>query len=270
MTNNFVYQSSIYPFLPKLKLPKSQQILFMKRIFFCCCFSISSLSISCFAQTETTLKPYYFPYQNFFEPVVYKYVNTENANDIFYCFLETKVIAKDTIIVSSTFDQAFYEVDAGTEKITPQGIELKTYTIYVSGVKIPTRPIHKDIFRWQQNKEDKIKWSARYRSPFGEESIRKMREYLGNRDNYSFQQKDYPSIAFKDTYRHSIKADKSVRTTDFHQEARYCKGIGLVDYQREMENGVKLHYKLEKIISNEAWEVLKKQPYSIQKPIKRT
>jgi hypothetical protein len=242
----------------------------MKLIFSCLFLYFNAWSIICFAQTEIRLKAYYFPYQNFFEPVVYKYVNTENSNDIFYCFLETKVIEKDTIIASNTFDQAFYEVDADTEKITPQGIELKTYTIYVSGIKVPTRPIHKDIFRWQQNKEDKIKWSARYRSPFGEESIRKMREYLGSRDNYSFQQKDYPSIAFKDTYRHSIKVNKDVRTTDFYQESRYCKGIGLVDYQREMENGVKLHYKLEKIISNEAWEVLKKQPSSIQKPIKRT
>lgn len=242
----------------------------MKLIFGCLFLLLSSWFTTSLAQTETTLQAYYFPYQNFFEPVVYKYVNTGNPNDILYCFMETQIIDKDTIIVSTTFDQAFYEVDAGVELITSKGAELKSYTIYITGILTPTRPIHKEIFHWKQNKQDKIKWSARYTSPFGEESIRKMRQYLGHSSNYTFQKKEYPSIAFKDTYRHSIKAEKSIRTTDFYQEALYCKGIGLVEYQREMENKVKLYYKLEKIIDKKAWEALKKQPYSIEKPIKKT
>lgn len=242
----------------------------MKLILSCLFLSLSSWFTPSLAQTEITLKAYYFPYQSFFEPVVYKYVNTKNPNDILYCFMETKIMEKDTLIETVTFDQAFYEVDAGVEKITPQGAELKTYTIYITGIITPTRPIHKDLFRWQQNKQDKIKWSARYTSPFGEESIRKMRKYTGQGDKYTFQKKEYQSIAFKDTYRHSIKAGKSIQTTDFDQEVLYCKGIGLVDYQRVMENGIKLHYKLEKIMSNEAWEALKKKPYVVQKTIKRT
>lgn len=241
----------------------------MKQMFSCLFLFLNAWSITCLAQTEQNLKAYYFPYQDFFEPVVYKYVNTENPNDILYCFMETKIEENDTLIASITFDQAFYEVDAGIEKITPQGAELKEYTIYITGIITPTRPIHKDLFRWEQNKEDKIKWSARYTSPFGEESIRKMRQYVGHRENYSFQQKERPSITFKDAYRHSIKAGQSIKTTDFHQEALYCKGIGLVDYQREMENGIKLHYKLDKIISNEAWELLKKKPYVVQKSVKK-
>lgn len=242
----------------------------MKQLFSCLFLFLNTWSSTCFAQTEQNLKAYYFPYQNFFEPVVYKYVNTENPNDILYCFMETKIIEKDTLIESITFDQAFYEVDTGVEKITSQGTELKTYTIYITGITTPTRPIHKDLFRWQQDKQDHIKWSARYSSPFGEESIRKMRKYLGRSAPYTFQKKEYPSISFKDAYRHSIKVGRNVQTTDFHQEALYCKGIGLVNYQREMENGVKLYYKLEKIISNEAWKILKKKPYVVQKAIKRT
>ncbi len=241
----------------------------MKLIFSCLFLLISSWFTISLAQTETTLKAYYFPYQNLFEPVVYKYVNTENPNDIFYCFMKTKVVNKDTLIESNVFDQAFYEVSTGIEVVKPQGTELKTYTIYITGILTPTRPIHKDIFRWQQSKQDKIKWSARYTSQFGEESIRKMREYLGESAPYRFQKETYPSITFKDTYRHSIKAGDHIETTDFDQEAVYCKGIGLVDYQREMENGVKFHYKLEKIMSNEAWESLKKQPYSPPGTIKR-
>ena len=242
----------------------------MKLLFSCLFLFISSCFTASLAQTERTLKAYYFPYQNFFEPVVYKYVNTENPNDIFYCFMQTTVIDKDTLIESNVFDQAFYEISTGVEEVTDQGTELKNYTIYITGIITPTRPIHKDIFRWQQNKQDKIKWSARYSSPFGEESIRKMREYVGLSDNYTFEKKEYPSISFIDTYRHSIKADNSIKTTDFHQEARYCKGIGLVDYTRKMADDVELHYKLEKIISNEAWETLKEKPYTVQKSIKRT
>jgi len=241
----------------------------MKLLFSCLLLSLSSWFTTSLAQTEITLKAYYYPYQNFFEPVVYKYVNTDNPNDILYCFMETKVEKEDTIIASITFDQSFYKIASGLEKITTQGTELQLYTIYITGITTPTRPIHKDIFRWQQNKEEKIKWSARYTSSFGEESIRKMREYVGLRDQYTFQKKEYPSIAFKDVYRHSIKANNSIETTDFHQESLYCKGIGLVDYQREMKNGVQLHYKLEKIISNEAWEALQKKPYTIQKGVKK-
>lgn len=242
----------------------------MKLIFSGLFLFLSSWFTTSLAQTEITLKAYYYPYQNFFEPVVYKYVNTDNPNDILYCFMETKVVDKDTITASVTFDQAFYKVASGVEKITSQGTELQHYTIYITGITTPTRTIHKDIFRWEQKKQEKIKWSARYTSPFGEESIRKMREYIGPSDKYTFQQKEYPSVVFKDVYRHSVKANKSVQTTDFHQESLYCKGIGLVDYQRKMEKGVKLHYKLEKIISNEAWQALKKKPYTVQKGVKRT
>ena len=96
-----------------------------------------------------------------------------------------------------------------------------------------------------------------------------MRQYIGSSKDYVFQKKAYPSIQFKDTYRHSVKADKNIRTSDFHQEAFYCKGIGLVEYQREFADGLKLHYKLEKIISNEAWLILKKKPYTTQKPVKK-
>jgi hypothetical protein len=231
---------------------------------------MSSWFTTSLAQTEIALKAYYFPYQNFFKPVVYKYVNTENPNDIFYCFMQTTVVGKDTLIESNVYDQAFYEISSGVEEVTNQGTKLKTYTIFITGITTPTRPIHKDIFRWQQGKQDKIKWSARYTSPFGEESIRKMREYTGLSDSYTFEKKEYPSVTFNDTYRHSIKADKSIKTTDFHQEALYCKGIGLVDYTRKMADDVELHYKLEKIISNEAWEALKEKPYTVQKSIRRT
>lgn len=242
----------------------------MKFALFYLVLCVGSFSTSCLGQTEINLKDYYFPYQNFVEPIVYKYVNTKNPNDILYSFIETKIIEKDTTVVTTTFDQSFYELDAGVEKVTHRGVELKTYTIYITGIITPTRPIHKDIFRWKQNKQDKIKWSARYSSPFGEESIRKMREYIGPNPVYTFQKKDYPSILFKDSYRHSIKAEKNIRTTDFHQEAIYCKGIGLVDYHRTMEDGTKLHYQLEKILSKEVWETIKSKPYSIQKPIKKT
>lgn len=242
----------------------------MKLALFYLFFFCSNLSTVCFAQSETDLKNYYFPYQDFFEPTVYKYVNTQNPNDILYSLIETKVTEKDTTMATTTFDQSFYELDAGVEKVTSKGVELKTYTIYITGIVTPTRPIHKDIFRWKQNKQDKIKWSARYSSPFGEESIRKMREYIGSRPLYSFQKKDYPSIVFKDSYRHSIKAEKNIRTTDFYQEAIYCEGIGLVDYQRTMDDGTKLHYQLEEILSKKAWDAIKNKPYSIQKPIKKT
>ncbi|WMX13479.1 MULTISPECIES: hypothetical protein [unclassified Aureispira] len=239
------------------------------KFYFLISFFSSLVTFSLSAQTTINLKAYYFPYQNFFEPIVYKYVNLDNPNDIFYCLMETKIVDGDTLVITNTFDQAFYEVDAGEEKITAQGTELSRYTIYITGILTPTRPIHKDIFRWQQTNKEKIKWSARYSSPFGEESIRKMREYVGTGADYIFQKKTYPSILFKDSYRHSIKANKSVRTSDFHQLSLYCKGIGLVDYQREMDNGLQLHYQLEKIISKEAWDALKKQPYVTEKPIKK-
>ncbi|BDS09755.1 hypothetical protein [Aureispira anguillae] len=224
----------------------------------------------CLAQTVGNLKPYYFPYSNFFQPKTYKYVNANNPNDILYWHMQTKIVNNDTLFTTTIFDQDFYPLEILVEKISTQGARLEKYKLAISGIMTDSRLIHKDVFQWQQAKDSPIKWSALYKSPFGKESIRKRRTFLKTTKEFTFQKETYKTILFKDSFRHSLNNGEEIHTIDFDQETSYALGIGLVAYQRKRAKGKTMHYQLKKIINQKSWIKLKQNPSAVYEPIKRT
>ena len=218
---------------------------------------ISLLSYNLQAQETNSLKAYYFPYQDFFEPKIYQYVDKNEPLNTLYWWLETKVHEGDTIFATRVFDAYGYVREQFHEKITATGSKVVTYSLVIKKTNIFTQLVHHDVFRWVQTPDESIKWSARYNSPFGKESIRKKRTLLANESSSKiFHKQSYPTVAFKEEFRHSILDSKGAATYDFYQTSHYGKGIGLLSFKRILEEQI-FDYHLEDILSVDEWKKLR-------------
>lgn len=227
---------------------------------------ITVFSYNLHAQDTDNLKDYYFPYQDLFEPKVYQYVDKNDPLNTLYWWLETKVYQGDTIFATRVFDAYGYVREQYHEKITATGSELITYSLIIKKTSISTQIVHNKVFSWNQSPEESIKWSARYDSPFGNESIRKSRQFLDKiPTSKTFHKQAYSCLAFKETFRHSILDSKGAATYDFYQTSHYAKSIGLLSFNRIIEDKV-FDYHLEDILSVDKWKklrlIIKNKPQS--------
>lgn len=207
------------------------------------------------------LKEYYFPYADFFEPQIYQYTEKGDDEETQYWYMQTKIINSDTILSTKVYDEDFALVEVSQEKVHPEGMTIIKYNLSLAGSMTISKILHKDVFKWTLNPNDKIKWSALYDSPYGKESIRKQRELISTKPHLqSFDKKEYQAIEFKDSYRHSVRTSNGARTYDFHQKSYYGKGIGLLNYKRSFpKDGSSYEYYLSKTFTKEAWEKFRKK-----------
>lgn len=219
---------------------------------------------------DLPLRAYFFPYASLFEAKVYQYVNEDNPNDIVYQFTQTHVHEGDTLLTLQNYDRYFQELETKVQHIHPTGVYLQQYSLYIAGRGISSRVIQEDVYKWESHDSMSFKWAVRYSSPYGEESFRKMRQVLHQAQPRSFQQKKYPTIQFRDDFRHSVKHHQGATTNDFFQYSYYAKGLGLIAYDRTLASGKKLRYRLTKIMDLNSWKALQNRPQQPLIPIKRT
>ena len=219
---------------------------------------------------DLSLKAYFFPYASLFEAKVYQYMNEDDPNDIIYQFTQTHIHQGDTLFTLRNYDTYFQELESKVQRISTAGVYLQKYSLYIAGQGISSKVIQEEVYKWKASKTTPFKWAVRYSSPYGEESFRKMRQAIKKTKPRSFQQKKYPTIQFRDDFRHSIKHRKGATTNDFFQYSYYAQGLGLIAYDRTLSSGKKLRYRLTKIMDLNSWQTLLKRPQQPLIPIKRT
>ncbi|MGH1335303.1 MAG: hypothetical protein ACRBFS_04180, partial [Aureispira sp.] len=190
----------------------------MRTLFYCMLLLLGS-TIHSQAQ-ELELKTYFFPYAHLFEAKVYQYINEDNPNDVVYQLTQSHIVEKDTLLILRRYDEYFQELETMTQVIQTTGVSLTNYSLYVANENITSKVLQHQIYHWQQAPNEPIKWSVRYASVYGEEGFRKMRQVISTLAPYRFQNVAYPTVQFKDDFRHSVKSHTGVTTTDFHQYSR--------------------------------------------------
>ncbi|MGH1339880.1 MAG: hypothetical protein ACRBFS_27425, partial [Aureispira sp.] len=169
---------------------------------------------------QLELKAYFFPYADLLEAKIYQYVNEDNPNDVVYQWTQSRLVKKDTVLILRRYDEYFQKLETMTQVIQATGVSLTNYSLYVAEENITSRILQDQIYRWQQAPNEPIKWTVRYASVYGEEGFRKMRQVISTLAPYRFQNMAYPTVQFKDDFRHSVKSHTGVTTTDFHQYSR--------------------------------------------------
>lgn len=224
----------------------------------------------CSAQTRGPLGAFFFPYRQLLEPKIYRYINLDDPNDIIYQLTHTKVVNGDTLLILKQFDTYFQELESLQQVVTDSGVYLKDYDLYIAGEKVSSRVLRNQVYAWHLPKRDSIKWSVRFESVYGSESFRKMRRLIRRHWRYPYATIRHQAICFRDDFRHSVKTQYGIQTTNFHQFVTYAKGLGLVAYDRTLASGQQLRYRLDRIFDVDEWKELRRRPQKPDIPIKRT
>ncbi|HAS40864.1 MAG TPA: hypothetical protein DCS93_10310 [Microscillaceae bacterium] len=211
------------------------------------------------AQKPPNVKSYFFPYQQFFQPVVYKFVDQLNKQNIQYWWMQTQIINKDTILTTKTYDPKFNKVEVIQEKIETQGSILKKLTMLEEGKWRKTRVEQKQVYRWHQQTGQNLVWNVGYMSSYGLETFTKKRTLLGSASFKSLSEKSHQAIKFKDHFTRKVQKDSWSDSVTFYQYSIYCKNLGLLEYQRFYKGKMILHYKVEKIMDAQVWKRISKK-----------
>lgn len=225
---------------------------------------------SLFAQPRGPLEAYFFPYRNFTKAQIYQYINLDDPNDILYQLCSTYVDQKDTLFLIKRFNDRFQEMETLIHVISDSGVYLRDYELYIAGRQVQTRVHHAQVYRWRSSKKIAIKWSARFRSVYGEESFRKKRRLVRRNWQYTYATKRHKAICLQDDFRHSVKNNYGAQTTDFQQFTTYARGLGLVAYDRTLASGDHLRFRLDKILNLNQWKARRRHPPHADVPVKRT
>ncbi len=211
------------------------------------------------AQTSVDLKRFYFPYSNFFTPVVYQFVDQLKPENVQYWRMQTQIIGGDTILTTKTYDHTFTEVERVVEKITPQGSQLTQMRLMIDGKLQQTQLGQKQVYRWHQPIGQKLAWDINYVSSYGRENLLKQRTRLGKVRFTSRSGKTHQAIKFKDHYTRTVQKGKQSDALSLYQYSIYGKGLGTVEYQRFYQGKMILHYKLVRVINVQDWKRQKKR-----------
>ena len=216
-------------------------------------FVLLIVQVKANAQASVDLKPFYFPYSNFFTPVVYQFVDQLKPQNVQYWRMQTQVIDGDTILTTKTYDHTFTEVERVVEKITPQGSQLTQMSLMIDGKLRQTQLGQKQVYRWHQPIGQKLAWDINYVSSYGRETLLKQRAQLGKARFTSRSGKTHQAIKFKDHYTRSIQKGSQADALSLYQYSIYGKGLGTVEYQRFYLGKMILHYKLVRVINAQDW-----------------
>lgn len=219
-------------------------------LFFLVCSTASS------SNEGTNLKPYYFPYDEFHTPKIYKYVDQNNPDNIQYWLMEMRIVGSDTILVTKAYNAELKQIELFRERINSEGTTMIEFTMMDESKVTRTKPVDTEVYLWQQSKDDPITWSATYQSEYGEEQLAKTREFVSTTDSRVFKNTNHKTIKFKDTFTHSVKNSDWSDAYDYYQYSFYCQGLGMIEYERFLPNGNVIHYYLDKVLTEEQWNVM--------------
>lgn len=207
-------------------------------------------------EVPQNLRNYYFPYATFMKPQIYKFINEDNPSNVFYLHMQTGVIDKDTMMMTTAYVDDLKPTEVFVEKMLPEKIVLEEYTflnLYGQAEPVTTNPTARDVYVYNTSKSKTIEWSVDYNSKYGAERIGKKR----NLDESGIQRKVQGEVVnvakFKEVYDFPMQTDGNIEQSSFDQYSYYAEGIGLVEYERTLASGEKSHFILDEIITEDKW-----------------
>lgn len=204
------------------------------------------LFLASFTEPKTDFEEYYFPFEQFIKPKVYKYVDANDKSNIVYWRLSTEERKNKTYFVTRGYDSNRNQIEFFEEQITSKGLIVTNFTdIYDTQNKKDGRITQNKVYMWKQKKPYLFKIyvdSANY-------IFEKKRTHTDKKITKLFDKKSYDCIIMDDLYTtREIKNEE--RSYDYKQETYYAKGIGIIGYKRFIPNGKIYDYILSEIIKN--------------------
>ena len=214
------------------------------------------------------LRKYYFPVEELEKPKVYYYKSGEKSDQHLFWKLSKKVEDGKTYLITDAFTYSengeIQKVEEIKERITEEGSFVVKYVQYEYddlGNTFKLNSTMKDscVFKWEMTSEKEIEWFFSNESVIFENythSISKKRTLVGTDQKVNYNETKNKAIQFSDhfTTKYTNRSTGSVdKTYEMNQTSYYSKGIGMVKYNRQFEDGSGITFKLHDIMSLDEW-----------------
>ena len=199
---------------------------------------------------------YYFPIRNDAELRVYKFVDQNDEENKEYWLIESDPKARTLVLKKNNSDHQLhsaYFVQVNTESVNL--IEYSHYKISENmSTKLRTRSINEnDVF---SNKPKLCKYAYEYIDSIGTKSIENIRSFE-NFEKIKFKNKNYKAAKFNDQYTITIKEKSDVYK--IQQYSYFAQNIGLVKYERLIEENKTEMMKLEEIMTYDQYKIMRRK-----------
>lgn len=207
--------------------------------------------LSC-GNKKPSLKPYYFPYADFFTAKVYKYVNAKDTADFQYWRFETGAKDGDTVMTTGIYNSNLRLLTAYHNKITDEGSRLQlmfvslgdSTSLYQCEVK------RNESFSWKVDPKVPIVLSFGMKSMDGLESreIISERTFEAKKEILNFKGENYECILVKESTMFNFATGNKTRSEEQQRTSYFAKGVGLIQYETFYADGKSELFKLDAII----------------------
>ena len=197
-----------------------------------------------FVGPKTDFREYYFPFDQFKEPKVYKYVDANDNKNTVYWRLSTEKRKSGTYFVTRAYDNNRDQIEFFEEKITSEGLIVTNFTeIYDTKNQKKGRIDKNQVYMLKSTKSYVYKIYV----DSGKYIFEKKRTPTDKKITKSFNGKNYDCIIMDDLYI-TRNIENEDQFYDYNQETYYAKGIGIIGYKRFLPDGTICDYKLSQII----------------------
>lgn len=210
------------------------------------------------------IRSYYYPLNELQPGLVYAYREVNNPALVpSYWYIQSLHQDKQWYLSATFYEQNLLPAQQIRERMTPDGMRLEDLYLYgrdtLEGGRQPRSqaniiapavfPFHVrpkgGIFLYHVHWQDPVDTNAWY-------TVIKNRYFEGD-TTFSFKGKDYPAIKFAVREHYELDQQGVFETTYLGWEI-YAKGLGLVHYRKEIQDGFTLEYRLEERFPMEALE----------------
>jgi len=223
-----------------------------------CLLSFIILITACAkSDDKINIKSYYFPIEELTEGKVYEY---QSANDPSlppeYWYYRSFESDTGTFFIGNFYDENFEVQQFFTEEIVSNGTLMQNYFLYARDtaglqVQVPTEILVPNVFPFEVRDSGgiflyKMKWNSGQGNE-GSTTLIRNRYYEG-KDQYDFEGKNHECVVF--SLRELVEVYDPIEGNiepEYQGKELYAKGIGLVYYEKELDEKNKLAYKLRAI-----------------------
>ena len=221
----------------------------MTRLLLCCWFLVSFIA----CQNERSLRPYYFPFKNLTEGLVYEYQPLDTVGTPFYAYYRTLYEAEKTYLTVMFYDHTYAPYQFVSERLVNSGALLERQFLYEPDstgkqLQIPVRVAANNTFpfktatgappgillmemTWQQPSQ-----------PDATFTLVRNRQLVSD-TTWAYRNETYPAVAFR--LRELIEHDEEgILSQEYGGREVYAEGLGLVYSEKRISPELALRYQL--------------------------
>lgn len=187
-------------------------------------------SIALVSCKQTSLKKYYFNFEEFRQGKIYKFVDSKDADNIFYWHMKYKKSKGHDLFFTYGLDKKLTTQDVFIEKLKKDksgSFLYESYSIFEDTIKIDSYTLKSEVYSFKASQYP-IEWSLMESGLYGKNIFTKKREISKINTQQKVFGKNYDCILFRDKF--DFEYPDSTYNFTYYRDIYYAKNLGVVRY----------------------------------------